>query len=137
MERASPSMRSLVQRHFRNAAVLKASQFQQWAHGRRVAGDVMKSAQVIAPRNLAFGPNAALRAITGDRLALKEDAAQYIRSNYQISDVKRVAGALAVDRNGWTVSTRAAVVPILMPKPTRVVRCSLCPVGGGKRVWTW
>ena len=82
----------------------------------------MKSEQVIAPRNLAFGPNAARnvpstqkRVITGDRLALKEDAVQYIRGNYQISDVKRVAGVWGGDRRGWTVSMCTAVLPILMP----------------------
>ena len=46
---------------------------------------VIRSAQVIAPRNIVFAPDHRLfvpccqkRVITGDRLSLKEDAAQYL-----------------------------------------------------------
>lgn len=71
-------------------------------HGRRIVGDtgnvlhgriatkehiqgVIRSAQVIAPRNIVFAPDHRLfvpccqkRVITGDRLSLKEDAAQIL-----------------------------------------------------------
>lgn len=118
-------------------------------HGRRIVGDtgnvlhgrittkehiqgVIRNAQVIAPRNIVFAPGHRLfgtlfvpccqkRVITGDRLSLKEDAAQYLRSNFQITEAKRVAGALGGDVAGWTVPT-STVLPILLPQLTGVVK---------------
>ena len=115
-------------------------------HGRRIVGDtgnvldgriatkehiqgVIRSAQVIAPRNIVFAPDHRLfvpccqkRVITGDRLSPKKDAAQYLRSNFQITEAKRVAGALGGDVAGWTVPTSTAVLPILLPQLTGVVK---------------
>ena len=57
----------------------------------------------LAPDGNVFRPMLRpLRSSIGDRLSLKEDAAAYMRRAKQLSDAKRLAGALDGHRAGWT-----------------------------------
>ena len=83
---------------------------------------VRRNTQVVRQHNMAFGPDAGIfqpchlmRGLIDDKLNLKEDANGYMRSNLQLADAKRFAGALGEDRAGWTISTCTSVLPGLMP----------------------
>ena len=74
----------------------------------------MRNMQNVRPNGNLFRPSLRTRALIGDKLVLKEDASSFIRSDRQLADAKRLAGALGGDRCGWTQSTCTTILPYLM-----------------------